>query len=360
MRRGLVFVVTIILIGVAAGSVGAQPALLDPAKWNDASVIRVFEQNAGGLLSGISRRGGGANGAVTFGGVNDLLLPNPNAVHTIEASVTLLDASAVGGIAIVPRAALEGVFYWNGTGSGSATDPTGHVVASIHLALNTTTGQPEARYFVLRCNDPACNTPTTIATALIESISFFQACLLKISYDGVNFSFQDDGRTPIVVAAPDATRLAPTYQLKALRTAIVVPASPTASASALALFDNVAVNDAPYDDFNAKTLPRVQILPGSGTFSSHQSFDLVVMVETAGELVTNVRATVNGVNSTPVLLALAVPGTLPSGGVTYRIPNVPATVLGVGTPVMLGVEATTASGKTARGFALWNVVAASE
>lgn len=359
MRRGLLFVVTIILIGVGAGRVGAQPVLPDPAKWNDSSFIRVFEQNAGSLLSGISRRGGLANGASPFSGVNDLLLPNPNSVHTIEASVTLLDASAVGGIAILPRAALEGTFYWNGTGSGTATDPTGHVVASIHLSFNTTTGQPEARYFVLRCNDPACNTPTTIATALIESIFFFQTCQLKISYDGVNFSFQDDGGTPVVVAAPDATRLAPTYQLKALRTAIVVPASPTASASALALFDNVAVNGVPYDDFNVKNLPRVQILPGSATFSSRQSFDLVIMVETAGEPVTNVRATVNGVDSSP-LLSLAVPGTLPSGGVTYRFPNVPAAVFGVGTPVMLGVEATTASGKTARGFALWNAVAASE
>ena len=50
----------------------------------------------------------------------------------------------------------------------------------------------------------------------------------------------------------------------------------------------------------------------------------------------------------------------PSGGVTYRFPGVPAAVLGVGTPSVLGVETTTASGKTARGFALWNVVAATE
>ena len=190
-------------------------------------------------------------------------------------------------------------------------------------------------------------------------VSFFQAHRLKVSYDGTNFSFQVDGGTPIVVAAPDATRLAPTDKFKTLRTRTVVGASPTASASLLALFDDLAVNGAPYENFNGKDLPRVQILPGSGTFSSRQTFDLVIMVETAGEPVTNTRVTVNGADVSSVLSS-AVPGTLPSGGVTFRFPGVPASILPVGTPVVLGVEATTASGKTARGLALWNAVATSE
>jgi hypothetical protein len=83
------------------------------------------------------------------------------------------------------------------------------------------------------------------------------------------------------------------------------------------------------------------------------------MVETAGEPVTDVRLTVNGVE-VPDALPLAVHGTLPSGGATYRFPGVPASVIGVDTPALLGVEATTASGKTARGFALWNAVAVGE
>ena len=78
------------------------------------------------------------------------------------------------------------------------------------------------------------------------------------------------------------------------RTRVSVPASPTASASILALFDNFAVNGAPYETFDTKTHPRVQILPGSGTFSSMQTFDAVIMVETAGEPVTDVRFTLNG------------------------------------------------------------------
>ena len=168
-----------------------------------------------------------------------------------------------------------------------------------------------------------------------------------------------DGGSLIVVAAPDVTRLPPNNQFKTLRTRTQVPASPTAAASVLALFENVAVNGAPYEAFDGKTLPRAQILPGAGTFSSHQTFDVVIMVETAAEPVATVRLTVNGADFSS-FLPLAIQGTLPSGGVTYQFPDVAAAVLGVGTPAVLGVEATTASGKTARGFALWNVIAATE
>ena len=212
---------------------------------------------------------------------------------------------------------------------------------------------------MVRCNDPACSTTTTIVNAAMMPASFFQSHRLKVSYDGTNFLFQVDGGTSVVVAAPDVNRLPPTNQFKALRTRALVPASPTTAASVLALFENVLVNGAPYETFDSKTLPRVQILPGPGTFSSQQIFDTVIMVETAGELVTNVRLTVNGADVSSSL-PLAVPGALPSGGATYRFPGVPAAVLGVGTPAVLGVEATTASGKIARGFALWNVVAATE
>jgi hypothetical protein len=192
-----------------------------------------------------------------------------------------------------------------------------------------------------------------------DPISFFKPYRLKVAYDGASFTFQVDENTPIVVAAPDVTRNAPNNQFKALRTRTFVPASPTASASMLAIFEQVAVNGAPYDGFDGKELPRVQILPGSGTFAVTQTFDLVLMVETAGEPVTDVRLTVNGVE-VPDALPLAVHGTLPSGGVAYRFPGVAASVIGVGTPALLGVEATTASGKTARGFALWNAVAVGE
>src|SRR5262249_17274501 len=154
---------------------------------------------------------------------------------------------------------------------------TGHVAARLRLALNTSTGQLEAGYFIARCNDAACTSETTLVNAAIKPVSFFEPHRLKLAYDGSNFSFQVDGDSPIVVAAPDVTRMSPRDAFKTLRTRIRVPASPTASASVLALFKDVAVNGAPYEDFSAKTLPRVQILPASGTFSSRQNVDVVIM-----------------------------------------------------------------------------------
>jgi hypothetical protein len=76
------------------------------------------------------------------------------------------------GFTTFPRAAVEGFFYWNDGGTCSATDQTGHVLASTRLALNPNTGQPEARYFAVRCNDATCVTSTTISgAAMIRSAS---------------------------------------------------------------------------------------------------------------------------------------------------------------------------------------------
>jgi hypothetical protein len=358
MRNALIIVFTVMLFGLPTGSIAAESAFPDPAKWNSPATIRIFEQNAGALLSGFYRVGGFDNGASPLVINNDFLLRNPNSVQAMEATVTLLDALTVGsGFTTRPRAGIEGFFYWNGTGSGGS-DQTGHVFASINLTVDAT-GQTVAQRLLLRCNDPACNTNTPIANATVKPVNVFEAHRLRVSYDGANFAFQLDEDTPIVVPAPDGTRIPPTNQFKALRTRVIVPASPTASASILALYEHVTVNGAPYEDFGTTNLPRVQILPGSGTFSSAQTFDLVIMVQTAGEPVTNVQFTVNGTDMT-AFLPLAVTGTLPSGGATYRFPGVPASLIGVGTPALLGVQATTASGQTARGFAVWSAVAVSE
>src|SRR5262245_32174364 len=148
MRKTLVLFVTIILVGVAAGSDGAESGFPDPAKWDREGVIRIFEQNGGALLSGIYRRGGVSNGGAPFSTFNDMTLRDPNSVQTLEATVTLLDASATSGVTTFRRAGLEGLFYWNGSGSGFPGAFTGHLDASLVLVLNTTTGQLAARYLV--------------------------------------------------------------------------------------------------------------------------------------------------------------------------------------------------------------------
>jgi hypothetical protein len=60
-------------------------------------------------------------------------------------------------------------------------------------------------------------------------VEFFEPHRLSLAYDGSNFIFQIDNDDPVVFAAPHTTRLAPTVPLKALRTRLLIPASPSAS-----------------------------------------------------------------------------------------------------------------------------------
>ena len=43
---------------------------------------------------------------------------------------------------------------------------------------------------MVRCNDPACSTTTTIVNAAIMPVSFFESHRLRVSYDGTDFSFR--------------------------------------------------------------------------------------------------------------------------------------------------------------------------
>lgn len=303
----------------------------DPTKWNSSGFTRVQEVNGGKTLLGVSRKEGFDGGASTFSTFNDVSFRNATTIRTLEATVTLLDGVVTGsGFTKFPRAALEGFFYWDGTGSGSATDQTGHVEASAGLAINTATGLPETQFFVGKCMDSSCSNFNTFTSSSLGSINFFEPRRLKLDYDGTRFLAQLDTNPPVTFTAPDATRMTPRFPFMALRTRTLVPASPDAAARILALFDDVAVNGAPYDDFSAKTLPRVQFLPGSGTFPSAATVDVVIMVETAGEAVSNVRWTASAGSQVVDLsgvLASAIRGTLASGGVTFRIPGVSLRIL---------------------------------
>jgi hypothetical protein len=361
MRLRLEVVMMTAALVVAGGSppdAFAQSVVPSPARWNSHGFIRVFEENGSRLLSGIYRTGGSDNGASTFTANSDLRLTSATTVTSMEATVTLLDGSLVGtGFTTSPRAGLEGFFYWNGTGTGSATDDTGHVTAGVSLALNSTTGLSEARYFVTRCLDADCDSSTTLTSGALGSVKFFEPHRLRVSYDGTRFSFQLDSGTATTFTAPDATRNTPTVAFKALRTRAVLPASPTASVTLVALFDDLLVNGASYESFDARTLPRVTVMPGSGTFTSTQLSDVVIAVETGGLSVATIKVFLDGADVSPLLAALT-PGTLITGGITRRLKNFPVSALPPG-PHLVGVEVTLAGGRMARGFALWNVLPAS-
>jgi len=328
----VLIVMAVWLIGGFATGEAADSGLPDPARWNSPTVVRIFELNAGALLSGVYR------------------------------TVTLLDGAASADLTIVPRAALEGFFYWDGTGTGQASDLTGHVQASIHLAFSIQQQQPQARLYIIRCNDAACSTNTGITNQVLRAVQFFEPHQLKVTYDGNSFVFQLDSDTPVVIAAPHSTRLPPPVGEKLLRTRLHVPALPSASGRILALFEGLQVNGNPYESFDEKLLPRVSLLPGSGTFPSTQTFDIVLLVESPESLAA-ARVTFDGVElfdlagleGNPLLAK----GTLGAGGRVYRLPGFSVGGLPSG-PHVVAAEVTTQSGKTGRGFAVWNVLPAIE
>jgi hypothetical protein len=122
------------------------------------------------------------------------------------------------------------------------------------------------------------------------------------------------------------------------------------------LFDQVAVNGQPFETFDTRTLPRVTVMPGSGTFASTQMTDLAIAVETGGLAVSDIKLFFDGADVSSLLGNLT-PGTLAAGGVTRRLRNFPLTTLSPG-PHVVGVEVSFVGGQVARGVALWNVLPA--
>lgn len=357
---GLVWAVVAGLAGGTAVDAQAESAIPDPTKWNDAGVIRVFEPNGARLLLGAYRRAGADNGTAVFEARNDLRITNPSSVTRIDATVTLLDAHAAGstGFLSYPRAGVGGYFYWDGAGTGTSSDNTGHIFVFTGLGLNTDTGALEALRSVTRCNDPDCADVAIISTGTLGPIRMFEPHTVRVEYDGTRFTFQLDANPPQTFTPTDATRLAPRVQLKTVRTRFRVPASSTASATVLALFDNVVVNGAPYEAFEDRIIPRVSIMPGSGTFSSRQITDVDIVIETGAFAVVGTKLTFDGVDVSALAATLPT-GTLTGGGIVRRLRGFPVGTLPPG-PHVLAVEVTLTGNRVARGFALWNILTATE
>jgi hypothetical protein len=359
-RRGFIWGFVALVVCGVGGEARAESAVPDPTKWNDAGALRVFEPNGSRLLSGVYRRAGSDNGASVFEARNDMRIVNANSVSRIDATVTLLDAQGSGGTGspTYPRAEIGGFFYWDGTGTGTSSDDTGHVFAATSLALNLDTGALEARRAVSRCTNADCSTFVILSSESLGPIRMFEPHLLRIEYDGTRFTFQLDANPAQTLTPSDTTRSTPTVPLKTARTRFQMPASSTATASVLAVFDNVSVNGALYETFDDRTIPRVSIMPGSGTFSSRQVGDVDIVIETGGLAVVSTRVTFDGVDVSSLAGALPT-GTLTGGGIVRRLRAFPVGTLPPG-PHVLGVEVTLTGSRVVRGFALWNILTATE
>jgi hypothetical protein len=326
----------------------------DPARWLSGAEVRIEEVAGGVALLGAARRGQ----PNTINPTTRIIFKDETTVRAVEATVTVLDGSARGTSFSAPALRIDGNFYWDGTGTGTATDQTGHVQADLRIAVRENQEQSlEVRCFVIRCLDPGCATFQDLFNANLGDVEYFQPHRLKVSFDfGTgDFRFQVDDQPPTVFTVADATRLAPTSPFMQIRARAGAPDGDETVGSMLALVEDVAVNGAPYDGFGATILPRAAVVPGSGPFPGSLTTDVVVAVETDGEPVSDVRLFLDG-QDVSGFLAAAVPGTLPGGGRTFRFPAVLlAGVLSPGTTALVGVEATTPGG-VVTGFALWEVV----
>lgn len=105
--------------------------------------------------------------------------------------------------------------------------------------------------------------------------------------------------------------------------------------------------------------PTLALSPGTGSYTSKQRFDLVILANLLGRGLVSGTATFDGANVTSFLASCVVPGTASTGAVTLRCPNLGGPVVGPGSHV-LDVTLLLTDGSQIRSAVTWNVVAATE
>ncbi len=105
--------------------------------------------------------------------------------------------------------------------------------------------------------------------------------------------------------------------------------------------------------------PSFTISPGTGTYSSRQAFDLVLLFNLIGRTVTSGTVTFDGVNVGAALGSCIVPGTGASGLITLRCANLGGPVIGPGAHV-LDIALVLSDGSLLRRSVTWTVLAVTE
>ena len=96
------------------------------------------------------------------------------------------------------------------------------------------------------------------------------------------------------------------------------------------------------------------ISPPSGVYVTTQNFDLTLIVETEGVSVVGGSATFDGSDVTSYLAGCLIPGTLVSGGQTFRCPNLTGGLFGTGTHT-LDVTLDLSDGSSVSDTVTWEV-----
>jgi hypothetical protein len=353
---------TSIALGLAAALVlvagaprmGAAFDGFDVSRVAGSGIARYPDPVLGKLVLGVAHRGGARTQ------INDVNFADPNAVNSVDLRLTLVSLRPPGPGAGETLAGIVGFFYWDGSGTGGATDQTGHAFVELALVADGANPQPRARYRVQRCTDAACSAATTLATEILSAVPLpvARTYRLRLAYDAATgaFSFQLDDQPPRLFVTPDAVRQAPSRALKALRARIATEAAPTAEGRVLVWIDDVFVNGQLHDDFDARPGPLAQILPPTGVFLASQVVEVAVTAETRGDPVVGGRLLLNDADVTAAAGGASIQ-LLPQGGVVVRFGRFPmGSLVPPGTAARVQVELRTQSGDVARAFAVWEVV----
>lgn len=112
--------------------------------------------------------------------------------------------------------------------------------------------------------------------------------------------------------------------------------------------------------------PLLMISPGTGTYTTRQRFDLVLIADSQGRAITTGTATFDGIDVTPFLASCIIPGVTmaPSrftttGLTTFRCPNLGGPVVGPGEHT-LQVRLVLSDGSPMQSSVSWRVLAVAE
>lgn len=105
--------------------------------------------------------------------------------------------------------------------------------------------------------------------------------------------------------------------------------------------------------------PALTLSPPTGTYSSRQAFDLVILANPQGGAVASGTATFNGADVTSILAGCLRLGTAEGGIISFRCPNIGGPVTGPGTHTFV-VRLVTGDGRVVQRSVTWTVVPVSE
>lgn len=358
--------------------------LIDPTKWRGTETFSAPNPNreairqirGGKLRLDLTSYGQPDTNTGSQAGRFGLEVLDPDSIRSLQANITVLHAVAEGCAATptrsaTARAVVDGFFFNDGSSSGPG-DSTGDILARFDKRRHSQFGD-QIVGLIARCTTPAgsCDQIVTSVT-FTTSWVLGQADTLRLEWHGGNEQFLftlNPGPNQEAHALSYATLGAPqpppppqgtdTHYKRIRLTNFPINCLGQRSKAAMStIYDDVFVNaDAAPPPPGLPSV--VTILPASGALLTTEGFDLSLILEAPGRSLTGGRATLDGVDVTGALAGCIIPGTLLTGGQTFRCPGLRGRIFGPGTHI-LNVVLNLSDGSSVRDTVFWEVLANTE